>query len=232
MSVGGTKVELDLDPPAAVRHGDRSRLEDLDDVGGLFTAGPVRSILRDRRGHLGDTAGPRRPAIPRPNEFHGLVVLAIGSELDRGVEVLEAAQRQGRVVAVEFDAAGELGRAPDVEARAKPDDRATIELDRRDDEIRAADPEGRPVDRHPIRLQVPAPCLDRSSSPQHRGHERDRVDADVDQDADIEERRGGRVPRLDPSPVHLGVDGPHGPEATGLDHGRGRLLGLAKERGR
>ena len=38
------------------------------------------------------------------------------------------------------------------------------------------------------------------------------------------------MPRLDPAPVDLRVDRPHGPEATAPDQGRGRLLGLAEKR--
>ena len=91
-------------------------LEDLDDVGGLFAARTVRSTLGDRLGHLGDTAGPRRPAKGRANESPARS-LAIRPELDARVEVLEAAEREGRVVAVELDAAGVLRRPPDVEAR-------------------------------------------------------------------------------------------------------------------
>ena len=57
----------------------------------------------------------------------------------------------------------------------------------------------------------------RPRRPEHRGDEGQRVDADVDQDADVEERRRGRVPRLDAAPVDLGVDGPDGPEAAAPD---------------
>ena len=82
----------DLDP-SPVR-GDRCgrRLEDVDDVGGLLGAGPVRAAVADRVGHLGDPARPGGAAKRRPNRWHERVLPAVGADLDRRVEVLEAAQ--------------------------------------------------------------------------------------------------------------------------------------------
>ena len=63
-------------------------------MGGLLGARPVRSVLGDGLGHVGDAAGPRGPAIARPHEIHGLVLLAVRSDLHGRVEILEAAERE------------------------------------------------------------------------------------------------------------------------------------------
>ena len=84
----------DLDAPSGVGHGRRGPFEDVDDVGGLFAAGPVRPAFGDGGRHLGDTTGPRGPAIAGADEWDRLVDPAVRPDLDTGVEVLEAAERQ------------------------------------------------------------------------------------------------------------------------------------------
>ena len=133
---------------------------------------------------------------------------------------------------MELETARQPGRPADVEARREPDDRAAIELDRRHDEVRAADPERDAIDRHAIGLEIPSPGPDRPCPPKHRRDQGQGIDADVDQHADVEERLGRGVPRLDAAPIHLGVHGPDRPEATAPDPCRGRLLCLAEERRR
>ena len=114
-------------------------------------------------------------------------------------KLLVAAQRERRVVAVEFEAAAIPGRRPDVEAGGQAEDDAVAELDRRDDQVRAADPEGLAAEGDPVRHQVPAPGTDRAGWSEHRGDQGQRVDPDIDEHADVVERRRGRVPALDPA---------------------------------
>ena len=182
------------------------------------------------------SATPRAQSMPAKrlaDRGHRLVVAAVRSDFDRGVEFLEVAQRERRLVAVELEAAAELGRPADVEAGRQPDHRAAVELDRRDDEVRAADPERRPVDRHPVRQQVPAPRPHRPRRPEHRRDQRQRVDA---RRRPARRRRRTalrrRVPGLDPPVAHVGVDGADRSQAAVADPRRGGLLRLAEERRR
>ncbi len=65
-------------------------------MGRLFAAGPVGPVLGDGGGHVRHAARPGDAAEGRANELHGFVCLAIQPDLDRRVEVLEAAQRERR----------------------------------------------------------------------------------------------------------------------------------------
>ena len=186
------------------------------------------------RRHLGDAAGPRRPAVARPNEVDRLVVLAIGADLDGGVEVLEAAERQRRVVAVELEAAGRASpgarhRSSRVSRTTAPPSSSIAATIRSGLPIRNGVPST--VTRSGFRL--PAPRPDRAGRPEHRRDERERVDADVDQDADVEERA--------PAPGATSRSGPSSPRhrRPARSRGgrvwikrRGRLLRLAEERRR
>ena len=114
-------------------------------MGGLLGAGAVRTSLGDRVRHVSDAASPRRAAKRRPNRVHQLVALAVGTELDGRIGLLEVAEGERRVVAVELDTFAILRRSPDVEAAREPHDGSAVELDGGNDEIRAADAEGRAV---------------------------------------------------------------------------------------
>ena len=74
-------------------------------MGGLLGARPMRPALGDRAGHLGDAPRPGGAAEAGPDQIDRLVGAAVWADLDRGIELLEAADRERRVVAVELHAA-------------------------------------------------------------------------------------------------------------------------------
>ncbi len=125
-----------------------------------------------------------------------------------------------------------LRRSPDVEARRQPEDRTALELDRGHDEVRAADPERRPVQGDPVGTELPAPGADGSRRTDHGRRERQRIDRDVDHGPDVVERRRRRMPGLDPAPADVGIDRADGAEPIVADPRGGGLLRLPEDRRR
>ena len=114
-----------------------------------------------------------RSATPRPQAmpWYGCRTGGTGSYSPpvarprRSLEVLEAAERERRRVAVELHEARCRARTPDVEAAGQPDDGATLQLDHRDDQVRAADPVWLAGRRHALGEELPAARSTRRRGP-------------------------------------------------------------------
>ena len=125
-------------------------------MGGLLGRCPVWPALRDRRREVGHPATPRDALERGSHEGDRLVRSVVGPELDRRVEVLEVTERERPGVAVELEPASGAWR-PMRRSSPSAAGRAALELDRGHDQVGAADAERTPIDRHPVRHQVPAP---------------------------------------------------------------------------
>ena len=189
-------------------------------MGGLLRARAMRPAFDDR---IAMSATPRAQAVPRwPGGPAGPLEPPKARPRPSRRNPGSCPSASEPVIAVELEAPVGFGGPPDVEAGRQAEDRAAVELDRGDDEVRAADPECAPSRVVRSGMQVPAPCADGTGRAEHRRDQGERVDADVDQDADVVERCGCGVPGLDPAPVNLGVDGPDGPEPAAADDRRPR----------
>ena len=183
----------------------------------MLARGAMRPALRNGKGKVLDATPPVDLAHLRlPDEGYRAVRLAVAvlAEFNRRVETEEMAQPERALVAVEVDRGVVLRVLAHVEARRQPDDRAALELEQRHLEVGRVDPERRAILRDAVGLERAAERLDATHRAQHGGQDRKRVDADVDERADLVERHRRRMPRLDPAPVHLGEDGPDRPQAA------------------
>ena len=157
-----------------------------------------------------------------------LVRLAEARELDRGVELLPVGEVDRAGVAVKLDAAL-LRLARDVEVRGETHDRAALELDDRDAEVRRLGRERLAGHRRAVGKDDGPEGGDAAGGPEHRGKDRERIDADVRERPDAVEGLRTRVPALDPVPVHLCVRDANPADRARLDESPHRLLGFAHE---
>jgi hypothetical protein len=141
---------------------------------GASAGAPESSAIGDRAGHLGDAPRPGDASVRRPDVGDGLVGAAERPDFDARVEVLEAAQREGCVVAVEFEAAGLPGRTSDVETGGQPDDRSAVELERGDEEMWCADPKPSPADVLALGFELATARPDRCGPDRAYRHQRQR----------------------------------------------------------
>ena len=117
----------------------------------------------------------------------------------------------------------------DVEARRQPDDRPVLQLDHRHAEVRCPDRERLAGCRHAIRHQHGPEGGHAARGAEHRGEDRQRIDADIGERPDPVERLRPRMPALDPAPVDLGVGDADGADCAGSDEAPRLLLRIAHE---
>src|SRR5579859_5568239 len=198
------------------------------DVGRLRSRRALRTVLTDGIGQLNHRARPLCPFIRLLHVRHGFVGPAVLRKLDARVEVLPAIEVERAEIAVELDALL-LAVLPNVKIRRQARQETTAKLERRRDEVGRVDMKRYALFGHAVGVEHGAVGVSAPRRAEDGRQYRQRVDPDVEERANLVEWPWGRMPRLDPPPIDLGVGDPRRAEPSLADRFPGRLLRLTQK---